>query len=267
MKPFIAIPPAALLTVIGMLHCPALPGAPRYGGDLQAVREAVLRDAGALADGGVHGLMIENFHDVPFFPGRVPAETVAHLTALACEVTRRWPQLPLGINMLRNDGVSALAVAHASGAAYVRVNVLCGARVADQGVLQGIAHELLRLRKSLGAEGIRIMADVDVKHSAPLAARPLADEIDDTVHRGLADALVVSGAGTGKATDVEKVKAFAAAAGDVPVFVGSGVTAATVGAYRPYVAGVIVGSALKAGDVAAPVDAAKVRDFMRAAGV
>ena len=99
---------------------------------------------------------------------------------------------------------------------YIRVNVLCGARVADQGLLQGIAHDLLRLRSELKAESIKIFADVDVKHSAPLAERNLIDEVDDTLHRGLADALIVSGAGTGKATDPEKVRLVKSAATSAP---------------------------------------------------
>src|SRR5687767_13529205 len=238
--------------VIGMLHLAALPGAPLYGGSLTAVREAVLRDAKLLADGGVNGLMIENFGDVPFFPGRVPAHVVAHMTAIAAEVRRAVPGLPLGINVLRNDGLSALAVAHACGAQFIRVNVLCGARVADQGILEGIAHDLLRDRKSLGAEGIRIFADVDVKHSTALGApRPLADEVADTLHRGLADAVVVSGSGTGKATDPAHVrKVHEAAAGAAPVYVGSGVTVETAHHFLPHAAGFIVGTAFKRGGVA-----------------
>ncbi len=109
-----------------------------YGGSLSTIRDLLLRDADLLAEGGVHGLMMENFGDVPFFPGRVPTHVAAHMTALAFEVRRRI-DLPLGINVLRNDGVTALAVAHASGASFIRVNVLCGARVTDQGIIQGIA--------------------------------------------------------------------------------------------------------------------------------
>src|SRR5688572_18655907 len=169
--------------VVGMLHLPPLPGSPRFAGDAGAILPVVLRDAEALVSGGVHGLMLENFGDVPFYPGRVPAHVVARMTAIACEVRRHFPQTPLGINVLRNDGCSALAVAHAAGAQFIRVNVLCGARVADQGILQGIAHDLLRERAVLGASAVRIFADVDVKHSAPLAARPLADEVADTLHR------------------------------------------------------------------------------------
>src|SRR5439155_18470378 len=176
--------------VIGMLHLPALPGAPLFRGTMDSIREGLLRDADVLAEGGVHGLMMENFGDVPFYPDRVPAHVIAQMTALACEVRRRV-DLPLGINVLRNDGRGALAVAHASGASFIRVNVLCGARVTDQGLIQGIAHDLLRERALLGAEQIKIFADVDVKHSVPLAERPLEDEVDDLIERALADAIVV----------------------------------------------------------------------------
>ena len=249
--------------VIGMLHLAALPGAPLYGGSLAAVREAALRDAQLLAEGGVNGLMIENFGDVPFFPGRVPAHVVAHMTTIAAEVRRVVPDVPLGINVLRNDGLSALAVAHAVGADYVRVNVLCGARVADQGVLQGIAHDLLRLRAELGAGAVKIFADVDVKHSAPLAERPLGDEVDDTLHRGLADALIVSGAGTGKPTDPEKVRAVKAAARGAVIFLGSGVTPQTLPALLPHANGFIVGTYFKHDGVPSnSIDPHRVRELM-----
>ncbi|WP_339911767.1 BtpA/SgcQ family protein, partial [Symmachiella dynata] len=111
--------------IIGMLHIPPLPGAPQFGGDVAAIRDHVLRDVDALSAGGVHGLMLENFGDTPFYPGSVPPHTIAHMAALAMEV-RRKSNLPLGINVLRNDGRSALAIAHAVGAQFIRVNVLCG---------------------------------------------------------------------------------------------------------------------------------------------
>ena len=253
--------------VIGMLHLLPLPGAPRYGSSLEPVRSALLRDPELLAQGGVHGLMIENFGDAPFYPARVPAHVVAHMTALATEVKRKAPQLPLGINVLRNDGMSALAIAHAVGADYIRVNVLCGVRVADQGLLHGIAHDLLRLRAELGATRIKIFADVDVKHSAPLAARPLVDEVNDTIHRGLADALIASGAGTGKPTDPEKARAVKAAAKSTPVFLGSGVTPDSLPALLPHADGFIVGTYFKRdGDPSNPVDPQRLRQLMRAIG-
>jgi membrane complex biogenesis BtpA family protein len=249
--------------VIGMLHLPPLPGSPRYSGDLNAVTAAVLRDAEALSAGAVHGMMLENFGDVPFYPRRVPAYVVAHMTAIACAVRARF-ELPLGINVLRNDGQSALAVAHAAGAAFIRVNVLCGARVADQGVVEAIAHDLLRDRATLGANGIRVFADVDVKHSAPLAPRPLADEVADTLHRGLADALIVSGSGTGKPTDPEQVRDVrTVAAGVASVLVGSGVSARTIPEFLPHAEGFIIGTAFKpSGDPSRRVDVQLVKELM-----
>jgi membrane complex biogenesis BtpA family protein len=248
--------------VIGMLHLPPLLGSRLYGGSMSLIRDLLLRDAAALAEGGVHGLMMENFGDVPFFPGRVPAYVAAHMTALAVEVRQRI-DLPLGINVLRNDGLTALAVAHAAGASFIRVNVLCGARVTDQGLIQGIAHDLLRENWDAETRKIQIFADVDVKHSAALAPRPIADEVDDTIHRGLASALIVSGAGTGKPTDPKKVKAVKEAAGDVPVFIGSGVSIQTLPAFLDHADGFIVGTAFKRDGLASnPVDPKRVKKFM-----
>lgn len=250
-------------TVIGMIHLRPLPGSPRFDGNLPAVRESAVRDAESLAEGGVHGLMVENFGDAPFYPDRVPAPVVAHLTAVAAELRRRFPALPLGINCLRNDGASALAVAHAVDARFIRVNVLCGVRVADQGLLHGIAHDLLRQRAALNAGDIAILADVDVKHSAALAARPLEDEVDDTLQRGMADGLIVSGAGTGKHTDPEKLAVVKRRAGAAPVFVGSGATPESLAQLRAHCDGAIVGTFFKADRrVDGPVDVARVRAFM-----
>jgi membrane complex biogenesis BtpA family protein len=249
--------------VIGMLHLPPLPGSPRYGGKLDSIRESLLRDAQALADGGVHGLMLENFGDVPFYPTTVPAHVIAHMTALAAGVRARF-DLPLGINVLRNDARAALAIAHAVGASFIRVNVLCNARVADQGIIQGIAHDLMRDRAMLGAD-VKIFADVDVKHSAPLSPRPLADEVSDTLHRGLADALIVSGWGTGQKTDPEHVRAVKHAAQRMPVFVGSGVNADNARDYSPFCDGFIIGSAMKrSGHADEPVEIERVRSMIAA---
>lgn len=250
--------------VIGMLHLPALPGAPNFEGDMTKIRKALIADAKALTDGGVHALMMENFGDVPFAQGRVGAETVAAMTALACEV-RNVSDLPLGINVLRNDGESAMAIAVACGAQFIRVNVLSGARVTDQGLIQGIAHDLMRLRSRLDARHIAVMADVDVKHSAPLAVRDIVDEVEDTVKRGLADAIIVSGAGTGKKADPAKVAKVANASAGCPVFLGSGVSAETIKNYQDVAKGFIVGTTFKSkGNVREAVDIKRVKAFMKA---
>ncbi|MEM9417828.1 MAG: BtpA/SgcQ family protein [Planctomycetota bacterium] len=261
------------MKVVGMLHAPALPGAPGYAGDWAKLRGFVLRDALALVEGGVHGLMLENFGDVPFFSGRVPAEVVACLTRLACDVKREIGEaVPLGINVLRNDGESALAVASACGAAYVRVNVLSGAVVTDQGVIQGDAARLLRRRKEMGAEEVAVWADVRVKHAAPIGQgwRPLEEEVEELVLRAGASGVIVSGSGTGKATDMtelREVRDVMNTLGEqaVPIWVGSGATADTAAALLEHADGLIVGTSVKAdGQLGRAVEAKRVKALMDA---
>src|SRR5262249_10922796 len=152
--------------------------------------------------------------------------------------------MPLGINLLRNDGLGALAVAAAAGADFIRINVFTGARLTDQGIVQGEAHEVLRLRRQLGCP-VRIFADVAVKHSAPLAPRSLEEEIEDTIHRAHADAIIVSGAGTGRPTDIEEVRRAKAPAGNTPVLVGSGASPGQAAELLRHADGLIVGTAFK----------------------
>lgn len=253
--------------IIGMLHLPPLPGSPRCEAlaSEHKILAHVLADAQTLVANGISQLMLENFGDVPFYPSAVPAHVVAHMTCIATEIKRRH-DVPLGINVLRNDGCAALSIAHAVGAQFVRVNILCGARLTDQGIIQGIAHDLLRLRQTLGADAIRIFADVDVKHSAPLADSPVENEIQDVIERGLADAVIVSGSSTGGNTSTEQVQRAKLAAGETPVFVGSGVTAETIGGLHDGGAdGFIVGTSLKRdGLVHEPVDAERVRQLVAA---
>ena len=262
------------LPVIGMIHLPALPGSPGcqvqqgFGRVWAKLEATVMADAHALAEGGVDGIMIENFGDVPFFPGPNPAHVLTLMTKIAGMV-RQTTRKPIGINVLRNDGASALAIALASDAQVIRVNVLSGARVTDQGIIQGGAHELLRYRQQIGAEHIAILADVQVKHSSPLGAgASLAQDVDDLCNRALANGVIVSGSGTGKAVDLEALKATKKAAGKHPVFIGSGATVGNLGEISKSADGLIVGTAFKAGGILdSPVEVTRVLAFMAAVGV
>src|SRR6266568_693761 len=249
--------------VIGMLHVPALPGSPQNKLRLNAIIDWVLTDAEALAGGGADGLMIENFGDVPFYPRRVPPHTVAFMTALGRELRRRF-DVPLGVNVLRNDSASALAVAAAVDAAFIRVNIHTGARLTDQGLIQGTAHKTLRYRKLLGGD-VKIFADVDVKHSAPVAARELGDEVEEIVSRGGADAIIVTGSATGRQTAHRDLKTAKQAAGGAPVIAGSGVDLMNMEAVLDIADGLIVGTAFKLDSVTTnPVESERVRTFMAA---
>lgn len=250
--------------LIGMVHLRPLPGSPRDDGRLDATVAAAVADAEALVAGGAAAVLVENYGDAPFFPGRVPPVTVAALTRCVLAV-RAAVAVPVGVNVLRNDGRAALAIAAVCGARFVRVNVLTGAMVTDQGVIEGAAHTLLRERRALGAD-VRILADVAVKHAAPLAATSLSRAAADTAARGLADALLVSGGGTGEAPLAAAVAEVAAAAPEgVPVLLGSGLTPESAPALVPGSAGAIVGTWLKRdGVVTAPVDRDRVRALVAA---
>jgi hypothetical protein len=251
-------------TLIGMVHLPPLPGSPRWEGSIRAVVAAALDDARALVEGGMDALLLENYRDAPFTAGRVEAATVAAMAVAAAAIRHALPRTPLGISVLKNDGRSALAIACATEAAFIRVSVHAGAVVADQGIVQSDAYHVLRDRRLLAAD-VKIFADVHGKHAVALAPMDVEHEARDLVHRGLADALVVNGKATGEATPLAEVKRVRGAVPSVPLLVGSGVTPETVGELLSVADAAIVGTSVKRdGDVRKPVDAARVRRLVDA---
>lgn len=239
--------------LVGVVHLPPLPGSPRSSGSFREVVRRAAAEAEMLARSGFDGVMIENFGDAPFFPDRVPEVTVAAMSACAVACREAAPNVLLGINVLRNDARAALAIARICEANMVRINVHVSARVTDQGLVEGRAHETLRLRRELGLERVALLCDVDVKHSAPLAGRPLSEEAHDLVLRGLADAVLVTGSGTGRGVAKDDLGTVRDAL-DVPVLVASGATIPAL-ASLTRAHGVVVGSALrKSGRAGDPVD-------------
>jgi hypothetical protein len=253
--------------VLGMIHLRPLPGSPR-GGTLAAALAAAGADAETLAGLGIDGLIVENFGDAPFAKDRVPPATVAAM-AIVCRELKADLNVPIGVNVLRNDAEAALSVAHVCDADFIRVNVYVGAVVADQGILEGKARETLLLRRALGSS-VLLFADVRVKHARPLGTEEgpagIAAEAKDAVSRGGADALIVSGAATGSAAAVADVRRVKEAVPGSPLLVGSGVTASNLADYWPWADGIIVGSATKeSGDPGRPVDPARARVILDAA--
>jgi hypothetical protein len=229
-----------------------------------AVLERALEEARILENGGVDGLLVENFGDTPFHPDRVPPETVASMAVVAGEVAGA-SSLPVGVNVLRNDAAAALGVAVAAQARFIRVNVHVGTMFTDQGILQGRAHETLRRRAALNAP-VAVLADVLVKHGTPPPGLGLEEAARDLWHRGLADGIIVTGRATGEETDCgDMARALASLPEEGKIWVGSGATAETAGDLLAGAHGVIVGSALREeGRAGAPVDEARVRTFMDA---
>ena len=252
------------LRVIGVVHCPAFPGSPRYDGrSPAALYEAVVADAERYARGGVDGLIVENHGDIPFLrPQDLGVETAAFL-AVATERVLAATGLPTGVNILANAPFHALAVARASGADFVRVNQWTNAYVANEGLLDGDAARALRYRKQLGAEGVAIFADAHVKHGAHAltADRPLAELARDLEFFD-ADVAIATGHRTGDAVDPAELEDIAGAV-SLPVVVGSGVTRENVASLHPHASAVIIGSSLKVGGQwQNPVAEDRVRSFM-----
>jgi len=250
--------------IIGMVHLWPLPGAPGYTGyGMDFIINKALEDAHALVEGGVDGLIVENMWDLPYFVGaEVPPEEMTAQAVVASKVVEAV-SVPVGINVVHNGGVVTLAIAVASGARFIRVCLLTGARVWDTGEFDhGCAARLLRKRKELGAEHIKILADVDKKHSVPFPGVDLSTHIEWTEFY-LADAIIVSGKMTGSAPDLEKVRK-ARELSRRPVLVGSGATEETIADFLKYADGAIVGTAFKVDGMAEnPVAVERVNRFMR----
>lgn len=231
--------------LIGVVHLQPLPGAPRWKGDLEKVISFAANDARAYERGGAHALFIENFGDVPFTKGSVGPETIAAMAAAGSAI-RSAVTLPIGFNVLRNDARAALALCAACGGSFVRINVHVGAMLTDQGLIEGNAYGTLRYRCQVCPEA-QLFVDVHVKHAVPLGNWTISDCARDAVERGMADALIVSGRGTGLAADradVESVRAMCPAS---KVLLGSGVALENLADYLPLADGFIVGSSLKRG--------------------
>jgi membrane complex biogenesis BtpA family protein len=246
-------------TLIGMVHLAPLPGSPRWSGSMTVVIDQAIRDARHLVDNGIDALLIENHGDAPFTPRRVPPSTVAAMAVIATAVRERVGPHLLGINVLKNDARAALAIATATGAEFIRVNVHAGAVLADQGIVESDAYHTLRDRRLLDAD-VRIFADVQSKHAVSLAPVDLERAALDLVRRGMADALVISGSATGEATSLDDLKRVRRVLPAAPLIVGSGVTPETAADLLSVADALIVGTCVKQdGDVANPVDPERVR--------
>ncbi|MGJ5629369.1 photosystem I biogenesis protein BtpA [Nostoc sp. CALU 1950] len=250
--------------IIGVVHLLPLPTSPRWGGSLKAVIDRAEQEAAALASGGVDGLIVENFFDAPFTKNQVDPVVVSAMTIVVQRI-QNLVTLPIGLNVLRNDGKSAMAIASCVQAQFIRVNVLTGVMATDQGLIEGEAHQLLRYRRELGSD-VKILADVLVKHARPLSSPNLTVAVKDTIERGLADAVILSGWATGSPPNLEDLELACGAANGTPVFIGSGANWENIDTLMQAADGVIVSSSLKRhGRIEQPIDPIRVGQFVEAA--
>jgi membrane complex biogenesis BtpA family protein len=248
--------------LIGMVHLPALPGSPAgRGGRLEEIVTAAVRDAVTLHDAGFDAVLIQNSLDRPTRT-RADAATVAQLTAVSLAVKSAIP-LPIGINIVKNDGPGAVAVAAAVGAEFVRVKVLTGSVLSAEGVIQGCAWETLALRDRLGAD-VGVWADVYEPTSRPLLAGDLRAAAVDAVDFGQADALIITQPTAERS--LESIGQLRAGLPATPMVIGGRVDASNVRAALAEADSVIVGSALKRpAGIRGPVCAEAAREIADAA--
>jgi membrane complex biogenesis BtpA family protein len=231
---------------------------------MRVILDRARRDALAYAEGGADAVIVENFGDVPFVKDQISPHTIAAMT-LAVDAVRQTVDLPIGVNVLRNDVLSAVSIAAMAGGRFVRANVYTGAAVTDQGLIEGNAEAVQALIRRLDAD-VQVWADVDVKHAVQMAPRPLGELAMDAIERGLARAVIVSGKATGSSASRDDLLAVRAAIGVQPLYAGSGVTVGTIASILEIADGVIVGTAAKIGGaVASPVDVDRVRVMVQAA--
>jgi membrane complex biogenesis BtpA family protein len=249
--------------LIGMIHVAALPGTPGSELEVEAIATTAVEEAQGLQAAGFHGLLIENMHDRPYLKKTVGPEIVASMAAVGGEIRQAVP-LPLGVQILAGANREAIAVALACGGAFVRAEGFVFAHVADEGLLESDAGELLRYRRAIGAEGIKVFADIKKKHSA----HALTTDVDlvETARAAelfLADGLVVTGTATGRPAEPAEVEAVQSAV-DVPTLVGSGISAENLERYGA-AEGLIVGSWLKKDGLwSNPPDPARLEAVVRA---
>jgi membrane complex biogenesis BtpA family protein len=249
--------------LIGMLHVGALPGTPAARDPVDRLIEQTVAEARVYRDAGFTALALENMHDRPYLKGGAGPEITAAMTVLAREV-KRETGLVLGIQVLAAANREALAAALAAGADFVRGEGFVFAHVADEGIVESCAGELLRYRRTIGAERVLVFADIKKKHSAhaitgdvPLVETARAAELF------LADGVIVTGPASGEEASPEDVRDTVRAV-RLPVLVGSGLSVENLARFAD-AHGFIVGSSLKQGGIwSNPLDRTAVESMARA---
>ena len=251
--------------LIGVVHLQALPGTPGSKLDVAEITSIAVDEARTYEEAGFNGVMIENTHDRPYLKSAVGPEIIAAMAVIGADI-RKATALPLGIQVLAGANSSAVAVALATGASFVRVEGFIFAHVADEGLIEASAGALLRYRRAIGADHIRVFADIKKKHSAHAITKDV--DIVETAKAAeffSVDGVIVSGVATGQPTDPIEVNSVGSAV-SVPTIVGSGITADNIHDYQNADA-FIVGSSIKQDGLwMNPIDMERARAVVRSFG-
>ena len=229
-----------------MIHVPPLPGSGNNTLSINKIIDFCQTDAKILIENGIDHIFIENFGDTPFPKNTVEPHIVSSLTTIIDHIKRQFSEIHIGVNVLRNDALAALAIATITRSHAIRVNILTHARLTDQGIIEGCSYELAKYRHQLQSN-VEIWADVDVKHSYPLTSMPLEDVIQDMLERGGASKIIFTGSRTGSKASLPILKDIIDSKILTPekIVIGSGISEQNIQSYLPYARNFIVGSSLK----------------------
>tara|TARA_B100000700_G_scaffold299012_1_gene365498 strand:- start:12 stop:773 length:762 start_codon:yes stop_codon:yes gene_type:complete len=250
------------MKTIGVVHLKALPGSPSYENNLSEIYKSALEDSTALQNGGVDSIIIENFGDIPFTKDSISKLTLAHFTNIAKELSDSL-NIDIGINVLRNDGESALSIADSINANFVRINILSGTMYTDQGIIEGKANKLIKLKNSL-SNNIEIYADVFVKHAVPPIGYTIENQTEELLLRAGADKIIITGDGTGKEINFEQLEKLREIVPKGQLAIGSGVNESNIENYKNIADILIIGTGFKVDqNIAKPIDVKSVEKLIK----
>ena len=245
--------------IIGVVHLKPLPGSPNYEGDLEAIINFALQEAKKLEEGGVDGIIVENFWDSPFKKVVRDPVTISAMTLIVKEVIRN-SSIPIGVNLLRNSAIEAAAIASTAGAKFIRVNVYVETIATDSGIIEPAAPKLLDY---MGKRKIKlgILADVNVKHGAPIVRREVKYVAREALERGQATAVIITGEKTGESPKEVTLRELRVD-GIKPILIGSGLNLENVNLLKN-ADGAIVGTFFKKnGEIWREIDVSRVKKLM-----
>jgi uncharacterized protein len=266
MMPLTEVFPDVSKPIIGMLHLPPLPGSYNYAGQpLDDLIGHALREAEILAASGFDGFLMQNAGDRPASLEVCP-EKVAYMSVIGAAVRRAHPTIPLGVNVCWNVPKATIAVCHAVGGAFIRLeHVYIGMAITPHGPVYGCAYEATQFLKLLDAKHIQIFADVYEAHSVPLGRVPIEEAAHQATSLCQAHAVVITGRTFRESMEmIETIKKSAPA---TVVILGGGSNPASVGEALRLADAIMVGRSLKSRpDLTAPIERDKAEAYMKAVG-
>jgi len=249
--------------IIGMIHTEALPGTPNYKGNVKQIIFKAIKESKIYKQNGIDAIAIENMHDVPYLKDNAGPEITSLMSIIAYEI-KNETKLPVGIQILAGANKEALAAAHSADIDFIRAEGFVFVHVADEGIIESNAGEILRYRKMIGAENILVFTDIKKKHSSHSITSDVT--IEETAHAAeffLSDGLIITGVATGKEADINEIKSVKKTT-NLPVIIGSGVTLQNVDKFFNNCDAMIIGSYFKKnGNWQNTVDAERIKSFMK----